>query len=112
MTESHHVSIFNEAENVFPIMNMYVIYCGVVIATGLCINRFQLSIKDMRSEFNGRHCSVGSVSQRSTGGRGTPWPYLAGQEGHVRHQNHVTATVKCWKGIQPLPLLWGQAGAK
>lgn len=52
------------------------------------------------------------LSQRSTGGRGTLWPYLAGQEGHVRHQNHVTATVKCWKGIQSLPLLWGQAGAK
>lgn len=48
----------------------YVIYCGVAMATGYSINRFQLSIKDTHREFNGGHCSAGSVSQSSSGGGG------------------------------------------
>lgn len=90
----------------------YVIYCGVAMATGYSINRFQLSIKDTHWEFNGGHCSVRLVSQRSTGGGGIVRLHLAEQEGDVIHQKQVTATVKCWKDIQSLPLLWGRVGAK
>ncbi len=90
----------------------HAIYCGVAMATGYSINRFQLSIKDTHWVFNGGHCSVGLVSQRSGGGGGIVRLCLAEQQGDVIHQKQVRATVKCWTDIQSLPLLWGWEGAK
>lgn len=90
----------------------YIIYCGVAMTTGDTINRVQLSIKDTHWEFNGGHCSVRSVSQKSNGGGGTVWLHLAEWEGDVIHQKQVTATAKCWKDIQSLPYLWWRVGAK
>lgn len=91
----------------------YVIHCAISMAVSLSINRFQLSIKDMHWEFNGGHCSVGLVSQRGRReGGGVVWLRLAEREGDVIHQKQVTATVKCWKDIQSLPLLWGMSGSQ
>lgn len=50
---------------------------------------------------------MGLVSQRSRRGLGIVRLHLAEWEGDVIHQKQVTATVKCWKDIQSLRLLWG-----